>query len=70
MRLIRQLDIADQLSRTNAPALACVGQLGPITPAADGVEIASALPEGVAWLTIINGAGHSTWKDAQTATRR
>jgi hypothetical protein len=48
MRLIRQLDIADQLSRTNAPRLACVGQLDPITPAADGAEIASALPEGVA----------------------
>jgi len=64
MGLIRQLDIVDQLRRIDAPTLVCAGELDPVTPVAAAEEIASALPEGIAQLTIIDGAGHFTWKDA------
>jgi proline iminopeptidase len=37
--------------------------LDPVTPVA-AEEIAGALPEGTVQLTIINGAGHFTWKVA------
>jgi pimeloyl-ACP methyl ester carboxylesterase len=64
MELIRRLDIIDQLSRVGSPTLVSVGELDPVTPVAAAEEIAGALPEGTAQLTIINGAGHFTWKDA------
>ncbi len=63
MGLIRQLDIADQLSRIDEPVLVWAGDLDPVTPVAAAEEIASALPEGTAQLTVIDGAGHFTWKD-------
>jgi pimeloyl-ACP methyl ester carboxylesterase len=64
MGLVRQLDIVDQLSRIDTPTLVCAGELDPVTPVAAAEEIASALPEGIAQLTIIAGAGHFTCKDA------
>lgn len=64
MGLIRQLDIADQLGCVASPTLVCVGELDPITPVAAAAEIASALPEGIAQLEIIDGAGHFTWLDS------
>jgi proline iminopeptidase len=64
MDLIRHLDIVDQLSRVDSPALVCAGELDPVTPVAAAEEIAAALPEGTAQLEIIDGAGHFTWKDA------
>ena len=63
MGLVRQLDIVDQLHRIDAPTLVCAGELDPVTPVAAAEEIAGALPEGIAQLTIIDGAGHFTWKD-------
>jgi pimeloyl-ACP methyl ester carboxylesterase len=36
----------------------------PVTPVAAAEEITGALPEGIARLEIIAGAGHFTWKDA------
>ena len=64
MGLIRQLDIVDQLSRVESPALVCAGELDPVTPVGTAEEIAGALPRGLARLTIIAGAGHFTWLDA------
>jgi proline iminopeptidase len=64
MGLIRQLDITDQLSRIDTPTLVCAGELDPVTPVAAAEETVRALPEGIAQLTIIDGAGHFTWKDA------
>ena len=64
MRLIRQLDIVDELSQVGSPALVCVGELDPVTPVAAAEEVVGALPEGTAQLKIIDGAGHFTWKDA------
>jgi pimeloyl-ACP methyl ester carboxylesterase len=62
IRLIRHLDIAGQLRRADSPTLVSVGELDPVTPVAE--EITGALPEGIARLEIIAGAGHFTWKDA------
>ena len=43
--------------------LVCTGELDP-TPVGAAEEIARALPEGLARLEIIAGAGHFTWMDA------
>jgi pimeloyl-ACP methyl ester carboxylesterase len=64
MGLIRQLDIVDRLSGISSPTLVSVGELDPVTPVAAAEEIAGALPEGIARLEIIDGAGHFTWKDS------
>jgi len=64
MELIRQLDIAGELSRIGSPVLICTGELDPVTPVGAAEEIARALPEGLARLEIIAGAGHFTWMDA------
>jgi pimeloyl-ACP methyl ester carboxylesterase len=64
MELIRRLDIVDQLRRVGSPTLVSVGELDPVTPVAAAEEIVGALPEGIAQLTVIDGAGHFPWKDA------
>jgi len=64
MRLIRHLDIVGQLRRVDSPTLVSVGELDPVTPVAAAEEITGTLPEGIARLEIIAGAGHFTWKDA------
>ena len=64
MRLIRHLNIVGQLRRVDSPTLVSVGELNPVTPVAAAEEITGALPEGIARLEIIAGAGHFTWKDA------
>jgi pimeloyl-ACP methyl ester carboxylesterase len=64
MELIRRLGIVDQLSRVDVPTLVSVGELDPVTPAAAAEEIVGALPEGIAQLEVIDGAGHWAWKDA------
>ena len=63
MDLIRQLDIVDQLSHVDAPTLVSVGDLDPVTPVAAAEEIVGALPEGIAQLEILDGAGHFSWMD-------
>ena len=63
MDLIRQLDIVDQLSHIDAPTLVSVGDLDPVTPVAAAEEIVGALPEGIAQLEILDGAGHFPWMD-------
>ena len=64
MELIRRLDIVDQLSRVDSPTLVSVGELDPVTPVAAAEEIVRALPEHVARLEVVDGAGHFTWMDA------
>ena len=64
MELVRRTDIVDQLSRVDAPTLVAVGALDPVTPVAAAEEIVAALPEGIAQLEVIEGAGHWPWKDA------
>ena len=64
MELIRGLDILDQLSRVSSPTLVSVGRLDPVTPVAAAEEIVAALPEGIAQLEVLDGAGHFAWMDA------
>ena len=63
MELLRQLDVVDQLTRVNCPTLVCVGQVDPVTPVSAAREIADALPETIAQLAVIDGAGHFPWLD-------
>jgi pimeloyl-ACP methyl ester carboxylesterase len=64
MELVRQVDIVDQLGRVESPTLVVVGELDPVTPVAAAEEVVAALPEGLAQLEVIAGAGHWAWKDA------
>ena len=64
LELMRRFDVLDQLVGIVCPTLVCVGELDPVTPVASAREIADALPEGVARLEVIQGAGHFAWKDA------
>ena len=64
LELMRTFDVVAELGRIDCPTLVCVGELDPITPVAAAREIAEALPEGLAQLEIVEGAGHFTWRDA------
>jgi proline iminopeptidase len=64
MALVRRSDIRAQLGRVTSPTLVCVGELDPVTPVAAAEEIVAALPDGLAELAVIEGAGHFTWLDA------
>jgi pimeloyl-ACP methyl ester carboxylesterase len=64
MERIRSLDIVDQLGGVDTPTLVAVGDLDPVTPVGCAEEIVAALPEGIAQLKVIDGAGHFTWLDA------
>ena len=64
MRLMRRLDIIEQLRRVDSPTLVSVGELDPVTPVAAAEEIVTALPAHLAKLRVIDGAGHFTWLDA------
>ncbi len=64
MELMCRLDIVDQLSRVDSRTFVSVGELDPVTPVAASEEIVRALPEHVAKLEVIAGAGHFTWMDA------
>ncbi len=48
----------------SAPSLVSVGELDPVTPIGAAAEIVDALPEGLAQLEVVDGAGHFTWLDA------
>ena len=62
--LMRGFDVLDQLALVDCPTLVCVGELDPITPVAAAREIVEALPDGIARLEVIEGAGHFPWRDA------
>jgi len=64
MDVIRRTDIVDQLGAITSPTLVVVGELDPVTPVGAAEEIVAALPEGLAQLEVIRGAGHWAWKDA------
>jgi pimeloyl-ACP methyl ester carboxylesterase len=64
LELMRRFDVLDQLARVACRTLVCLGELDPITPVAAAREIADALPEGVARLEVVEGAGHFPWRDA------
>jgi proline iminopeptidase len=64
MGLVRRLDIVDQLVNIDVPALVSVGDVDPVTPIPAAEEIVAALPEGIAQLDVVEGAGHFTWLDA------
>ena len=63
MDLFRRLDVVDQLARVDRPTLVCVGDLDAVTPVAAAREIYEALPDGIARLEVIEGAGHFPWLD-------
>jgi len=64
MDLVRRLDIVDQLFNIDVPTLVSVGGVDPVTPVGAAEEIVAALPEGIAQLDVVDGAGHFTWLDA------
>jgi pimeloyl-ACP methyl ester carboxylesterase len=70
MDLMRELDVVHQLARIDRPTLVCVGEVDPVTPVEASREIVEALPDRVARLEIVPGAGHFPWlDDAETYWR-
>jgi proline iminopeptidase len=67
MDLMRNLDIVSRLATIACPTLVCVGALDPVTPPAAAEEIATALLQSSAELTVIADAGHFPWLDAPAA---
>jgi pimeloyl-ACP methyl ester carboxylesterase len=64
LNLMREFDVLDQLSRVECPTLVCVGGRDPVMPLAAARELVGSLPDEIATLEVIEGAGHFTWKDA------
>jgi proline iminopeptidase len=64
LELMRGFDVVEQLAGIKCPAFICVGELDPVTPVGAAEEIFGALPEELARLEVIEGAGHFTWEDA------
>jgi pimeloyl-ACP methyl ester carboxylesterase len=60
---LREFDMVDQLGGIECPTLVCVGELDPIMSVAAARELVDALPDGIARLEILEGAGHFTWMD-------
>jgi proline iminopeptidase len=63
MELLRRIDIVDQLGRIACPTLVLVGELDPVTPVEAAEEIVAALPQRLAQLELVEGAGHFAWLD-------
>jgi proline iminopeptidase len=63
MKLVRELDIVDQLGRVESSTLVSVGAFDPVTPVGAAEEIMAALPAGRGRLEVIPGAGHFPWLD-------
>jgi proline iminopeptidase len=63
LELMRRFDVRDRLGGVACPTLVCVGELDLITPVVAARELADALPEGVARLEVLEGAGHFPWLD-------
>lgn len=67
MELIRGLDIVDQLNQIRSATLVSVGELDPVTPVPAAEEVFSAIPDRLARLEVVAGAGHFSWLDAPGA---
>lgn len=63
-RLMLEIDLRPALSDVGCPTLISVGNLDPITPVWASEEMASALPDGLATLEVLESAGHFPWRDA------
>jgi pimeloyl-ACP methyl ester carboxylesterase len=63
LKLLRELDVIDQLAHIDRPTLVCVGEVDPVTPVEASREIVGALPDGIARFEIVAGAGHFPWLD-------
>jgi proline iminopeptidase len=64
MELIRRLDVVGALGGVDCPVLVCVGELDAVTPLGAAEEVVRALPDGLARLAVVEGAGHFPWLDA------
>jgi proline iminopeptidase len=61
---IRTMDARAGLARVTCPTVITAGDYDPITPPACAEEIFEALPQGLAELEIVQGAGHGIHRDA------
>ena len=62
-KLMLEFDLISDLARIHAPTLVSVGELDPITPVWAAEAIVDGLPDGIARLDVIEGAGHFPWRD-------
>jgi proline iminopeptidase len=57
------MDLLDELNRIRCPVLVMAGELDPITPLEDSMDIVAQLDPEVAQLEVMAGCGHGCWRD-------
>lgn len=57
------MDLRAGLAAARCPVLVLAGSHDPVCPVADAEDIAAALPPALVEYTVIEGAGHGTWRD-------
>ncbi|MBZ8138516.1 prolyl aminopeptidase [Rubrivivax gelatinosus] len=57
------MDLRAGLAETRCPVLVLAGAEDPVCPVADAEDIAAALPPQWLQYSVIEGAGHGTWRD-------
>jgi pimeloyl-ACP methyl ester carboxylesterase len=56
-------DLRGELRKIQCPTLIMAGEVDPITPLEDSLEIAAAMAPGIARLVRFAGCGHGVWQD-------
>jgi proline iminopeptidase len=63
----RSMNLLKELGKVRCPSLVLAGEDDPITPVDDSVDIAAALPSGLARLVRFPGCGHGVFRDDPSA---
>jgi proline iminopeptidase len=57
------MDLLDELDRVRCPVLVMAGELDPITPVEDSLDIVARLDPKIVQLEVMTGCGHGCWRD-------
>ena len=63
----RRMDLLPGLAHAHCPVLVMAGELDPVCPLQDSLDIAAALPPGLVELATFSRSGHGAWRDEPDA---
>ena len=66
----RSMDLLPGLAQARCPVLVMAGELDPVCPLQDSLDIATALPPGQVQLATFAHSGHGAWRDEPDAAFR